>query len=62
MDIAALSAVMSNQQVRSEAGLAVMNNVKKVMEQDGSRLIDMLNQANPAAVHPAKGNRIDIKA
>jgi len=62
MDIAALSVAMANQQVRSQAGLAVMNNVKNVMEQDGSQLIEMLNQANPPAAHPSKGIQVDIKA
>jgi hypothetical protein len=39
-----------------------MDNAKKVMEQDGAQLIDMLNQANPPAQHPSKGMQIDVKA
>ena len=62
MDIAALSVVMANQQVRTQAGLAVMDNAKKIMEQDGAQLIDMLNQTNPPARHPSKGLQIDVKA
>lgn len=62
MDIAALSVVMANQQVRSQASLAVMNNAKEVMEQEGAQLIEMLNQSNPPAAHPSKGMQIDVKA
>ncbi|MFA1822479.1 YjfB family protein [Virgibacillus oceani] len=61
MDIAALSVVMANQQVRSQAGMAVMDNAKKVMEQDGAQLIEMLNQSPPVQ-HPSKGMQIDVKA
>lgn len=62
MDIAALSVVMANQQLRSQASLAVMNNAKEVMEQEGAQLIEMLNQSNPPAAHPSKGMQIDVKA
>lgn len=59
MDIAALSVVMANQQVRSNAGLAVMKNAKEMMEQQGDQTIEMLNQTVP---HPTTGNQIDVKA
>jgi hypothetical protein len=62
MDIAALSVVMANQQVRTQANLAVMDNAKKVMEQDGAQLIEMLNQPNTPVAHPSKGFQIDVKA
>lgn len=57
-----MSVVMSNQQVRSDAGLAVMNNVKQVAEQQGEQLMEMLNQSQSASVpHPSLGNTIDMK-
>lgn len=58
-----MSVAMSNQQVRSDAGLAVMNNAKQVAEQQGQQLIEMLNQSQGAsAPHPSLGNAIDMKA
>lgn len=59
MDIAAMSVVMANHQVRGDASLAVMNNVKDVVEQQGQQLIEMLQQTSSPR-HPALGNIIDI--
>ena len=42
MDIAAMSVVMANHQVRADASLAVMNNVKDMLEQQGQQLVEML--------------------
>lgn len=61
MDIAALSVIMANQQVRTQADLAVLDNAKKVMKQNGAQLIEMLNQSNPPVKHPSKGMQIDVK-
>lgn len=61
MDIAAMSVAMSNHQVRADASLAVMNNIKKVAEQQGQQLIDMLQQTSSASPHPTLGKVIDIK-
>ncbi|WP_404455664.1 YjfB family protein [Oceanobacillus kapialis] len=61
MDIAALSMAMANQQVRSNAGLAVMDNSMKMMEQQGEDLMKMLQQEAPSAPHPSLGNQIDLK-
>ena len=60
MDIAAMSVVMANHQVRADASLAVMNNVKNMLEQQGQQLVEMLNQTAPPAQHPSLGNVIDI--
>jgi len=60
MDIAAMSVVMANHQVRADASLAVMNNVKDLIEQQGQQLVEMLQQTNPPAQHPSLGNVIDI--
>lgn len=62
MDIASLSMAMANQQVRSDASLAIMNNVKRVAEQQGGQLVEMLQQSAPTPSHPSLGNRIDVKA
>ncbi|SFE10417.1 Putative motility protein [Lentibacillus persicus] len=63
MDVAAMSVAMSQQQVRSEASLSVMKNVKEVAEQQGSQLVKMLNQSQGGTPpHPSIGNAIDVKA
>lgn len=62
MDIAALSVVMSQQQVRADAGTAIMSNVKDVAEQQGEQLLDMLDTPVASAPHPSKGQSIDFKA
>ncbi|WP_337019771.1 YjfB family protein [Oceanobacillus massiliensis] len=59
MDIAAMSVAMASSQVRSDASLAVMDNVMDVSEQQGLQLLEMLQE--PAAAHPTLGNSIDIK-
>jgi len=55
-----MSVVMANHQVRADASLAVMNNVKDLIEQQGQQLVEMLQQTNPPAQHPSLGNVIDI--
>jgi len=60
MDIAAMSVVMANHQVRADASLAVMNNVKDMLEQQGLQLVEMLQQTSSHAQHPSLGNVIDI--
>ena len=60
MDIAAMSVVMANHQVRADASLAVMNNVKNVLEQQGQQLVEMLQGTTSSAQHPSLGNIIDI--
>ncbi|WP_339226551.1 YjfB family protein [Oceanobacillus sp. FSL K6-2867] len=59
MDIAAMSVVMANQQVRTDASMAVMDNIMDVAEQQGLQLMDMLQDSTPT--HPTLGNRIDVK-
>ncbi|MGJ9458165.1 YjfB family protein [Oceanobacillus sp. CF4.6] len=59
MDIAALSVVMSNNQVRSSASLAVMDNIKDVAQQQSLQLMEMMHETVPE--HPRLGNQIDIK-
>ncbi|GAA0444035.1 hypothetical protein GCM10008934_35960 [Virgibacillus salarius] len=60
MDIAALSVTMANQQIPSDASIAVMKNAMKVIETQGVQLQEMLDQSAPTAPHPSLGNRVDI--
>ena len=55
-----MSVAMANQQVRADASLAVMRNMKNVFEQQGQQLIEMLQQTGSLAQHPTLGNVIDI--
>ncbi|MEN2767326.1 YjfB family protein [Ornithinibacillus xuwenensis] len=61
MDIAAMSVVMSNSQLRSDASLAIMANVKNLMQQQGNQLTEMLNQSVPQVSHPTLGKSVDIQ-
>jgi hypothetical protein len=61
VDIAAMSVVMSNSQLRSDASLAVMANVKNLMQQQGNQLNEMLNQSVSNAPHPTLGKSVDIQ-
>ncbi|WP_096272630.1 YjfB family protein [Paucisalibacillus globulus] len=61
MDIAALSVVMANSQVRSDASLAMMANIKNLMNQQGNQLTEMLSQSVADAPHPTLGKSVDIK-
>ncbi|MFS0674987.1 YjfB family protein [Ornithinibacillus sp. 179-J 7C1 HS] len=60
MDIAAMSVVMANSQVRSEASLQVIANIKDLMQQQGAQLTEMLSQSTPQAPHPTLGKSVDI--
>jgi hypothetical protein len=61
MDIAALSVVMANSQVRSDASLAMMANIKNLMNQQGNQLTEMLSKSVADAPHPTLGKSVDIK-
>lgn len=61
MDIAALSIGMANQQVRKEAGVAIMDKSMIMMEQQSLQLMDMLQQPAPQASHPSLGGQVDMK-
>ncbi|MFD2044457.1 YjfB family protein [Ornithinibacillus salinisoli] len=61
MDIAAMSVAMNQAQVRSDASLAVMDNVMNVMEQQGTQLTEMLQQTVSGAPHPSLGNQVDLQ-
>lgn len=57
MDIAALSAVMANHQVRAQAGIQVAAKVMDTAEVQGAALIKMMEQS----VTPNLGKSIDVK-
>lgn len=62
MDIAALSVVMKQSQVKQQAGLAVMKNTMSTAEANGNALIEMLNKSTTSqAPHPHLGGQIDLK-
>jgi len=56
-----MSTVMSQANVRLEASIAVMDQIKNVAEMQGEQLIEMMQQANKQSVpHPTLGQSIDI--
>lgn len=61
MDIAAMSTMMSQANVRMEASIAIMEQIKNVAEMQGEQLIEMMQQSNTQTVpHPTLGQTIDI--
>jgi len=61
MDIAAMSVVMSHNQTKTDASLAIMNQTKNLVEQQGQQLVDMLKQSTTSTDHPSLGSTIDLK-
>jgi len=62
LDIAALSTVMKQAQVKQQASLSVMKSAMSTAEMNGAALIDMLNNSTTQqAPHPYLGNQIDVK-
>lgn len=62
LDIAALSIVMKQSQVKQQASLAVMKNAMSTAETNGNALIDMLHQSTAnQAPHPHLGGQVDLK-
>lgn len=59
LDIAALSIVLSQHQVKTNASFAVMKQVKDVMQNKGDQLTEMIEKS--AVPHPTSGHRVDIK-
>jgi len=60
VDIAALSVVQANQQVRQDASLAMMGKSLDLVEQQGEQLAELLQASSPAP-HPSLGSTIDMK-
>lgn len=61
MDIAALSIGLANQQIRTNAGIAVMKNALGVMETQGAQLQKMIADSSVSKItHPTLGRQIDI--
>lgn len=61
MDIAGLSVVMANQEVRRDASFAMMSQIKNVMTNQGEQLAEMLQQSTASVPHPTHGHYIDLK-
>lgn len=63
MDIAALSVVMKQAQVKQQASLEVVKKAMNTAETNGNYLIEMLEQSTPpSAPHPHLGTKIDLRA
>mgnify|MGYP001301407095 CR=1 FL=1 len=63
MDIAALSIVMNQSQLKQQASLAVMKSAMTTAETNAGNLIEMLKQSTPPnAPHPHLGGKIDVRA
>lgn len=62
MDIAALSIVMNQSQVKQQARLSVMKSAMSTAETNAAALIEMMNEStDQPAPHPYLGGRIDVK-
>ncbi|AXI10600.1 hypothetical protein CUC15_17385 [Oceanobacillus zhaokaii] len=61
MDVAALSVVMAQNQVRMDAGFSLMDKVMNMSEQQSIQLNDMLGQSVTHASHPSLGSQLDLK-
>jgi len=63
LDIAALSVVLANHQLKTQASIAVMNHAKNFAELQGQQLVDLLksSQISPTPSHPSLGTQIDVK-
>lgn len=62
MNIAAMSSVLSQAQVKQQASLAVLKSAMSTADTNASGLIDMMNQSVGQAKHPYLGNTIDMRA
>lgn len=61
MDVAALSIAMASQQVRTSAGLAIMDKTMGVTEQQNLQLLDMLKTSTVPVPHPTLGKVVDVQ-
>ncbi|RDW20573.1 YjfB family protein [Oceanobacillus chungangensis] len=61
MDIAALSVAMTQSQLQTEAGFALMDKVMNLSEQQSVQLNDMLGQSVIHLTHPSLGTQLDLR-
>jgi hypothetical protein len=64
MDIPAISSVMAQANLMSDASIEVAKMVKGTMEQNGSQLIDLMETTSASleqSVQPHIGSHIDIR-
>jgi len=62
LDIAAMSVVMNQAQVKQQASLSVMKSAMSTAESNGAALIEMLNSSSVSqAPHPSLGGQVDVK-
>ncbi|WP_156290903.1 YjfB family protein [Oceanobacillus salinisoli] len=60
MDIAALSVVMAQNQVKSNVGISLMDKVMNMSEQQSNDLTKMLGDSGVTPPHPTLGKQLDI--
>ncbi|MGM8211389.1 YjfB family protein [Virgibacillus sp. W0430] len=60
MDIAAMSILMANQNVRINAQTAVLTHAKQHAQQQGNQIVEMLQQSAPKVEHPSLGKTVDF--
>lgn len=62
MDIAALSIVMKQSQLKQQTSLAVMKSAMDTAKTNGNHLIEMLEKSvPPQPAHPYLGGKVDLK-
>ncbi|MBM7551729.1 YjfB family protein [Thalassobacillus pellis] len=62
MDIAAMSVIMNQAQLKQNAGIALMDKAMNQMEAQGAGMLEMIQSQAPAPAHPDLGAKIDMKA
>ncbi|MFC4404941.1 YjfB family protein [Gracilibacillus xinjiangensis] len=58
MDIAAMSVIMSQAQVKQQASISLLDKAMNTSEQQSNQMIKMLEQA----IQPHLGSTVDVKA
>lgn len=59
MDIAALSTILSQSQLKTDASFAIMNKTKELMQNQGEQLAELIEKST--VPHPHLGHRVDLK-
>lgn len=60
MDIAALSSALSNVNLKSSVGIAVLDKAMETNTQSGENLIRMMDRSMELSVNPGIGSNIDV--
>lgn len=60
MDIAALSTILSQSKLKTDASFALMKQTKDLMENQGEQLAELIEKST--VPHPNLGHRVDLRA